>query len=51
VRGDARNAAAQAAMERMGISRIEVNHAEVRGMALVVAKALRAPAKDDGGPR
>ena len=51
VRGDARNAAAQAAMERMGISRIEVNHAEVRGMALVVAKALRAPAEDDGGPR
>ncbi len=41
-RGDGRNGAAQAAMERMGISRIAIHHVEVCGMALVTGVALRA---------
>lgn len=39
-RGTGRNAAAQAAMDRMGIGRIVVQHTQVCGMALVTAVAL-----------
>lgn len=39
-RGTGRNAAAQDAMDAMGIARIEVRHVEIADMALVVATAL-----------
>ena len=39
-RGELRDAAAQHAMDKMGISRIEVNYAQVEGIALVVATSL-----------
>ena len=39
-RGTARNGAAQAAMDRMGIARIVVRQAMLRDMALVTAVAL-----------
>lgn len=41
-RGDGRNGAAQVAMERMGVDRIAIHHAEACGMALVTGVALRA---------
>ncbi len=40
-RGTGRNAAAQQAMDKMGIERVVIHHAEVEGMALVVGLALR----------
>ena len=39
-RGTARNGAAQAAMDRMGIARVVVRQAMLRDMALVTAVAL-----------
>lgn len=50
-RGEARNGAAQAAMDRMGIRHIEVRHVIVCDMALVVALALGTtiPTEDEDG--
>ena len=42
VRGERRNAAAQRAMDKMGIGRIKVSYTQVEGGALVVAVALRS---------
>ena len=41
-RGELRRGAAQAALDRMGVGRIEVHHARVGSMALVVALAFSA---------